>query len=74
MPTEENDNQRERNNPKPIERPQTNTEEDRNYSDIRKSHDPDWSNHQPLHEGYRPTEDTTNPQPPSDSGTTDKTN
>jgi hypothetical protein len=70
MTTEEQDGKKGSNNPRPV-KPEPSKEEQRDYTEIKKSHDdhPDWSSKQPLHEGYRPFEDTTNPTPPSDSGT-----
>jgi hypothetical protein len=67
MATEENSPEGHPNAPKPGEHQKQNTEERRIYSDINKSHDPDWSKMPPLQEGYRPNEDNTNPKPPTDS-------
>lgn len=58
--------------PKPKDGNQPSTQQnddskiDRNYSDIGKANNADWSRN--WDNGYRPTEDSTNPQPPSDSG------
>ena len=70
MVTEENDSEKQPFSPTPEKTPQT-SKEDRVNLGINKSRDSDWSNKQPLHEGYRPTENTINPTPPSDSGSTD---
>lgn len=72
MTTEENDKQKRTNDPKPVKPLQPSKERQEIDRDIKKSHDPDWSNKPSLHEGYRPTEDTTNPEPPSESGTAEE--
>ena len=55
------------NAPKPEENEKPSTEERRINLNINELRSPDWSRKPPLQEGYRPSEDKTNPMPPSDS-------